>query len=501
MSDDGDVRGFALTLTLLVQEPTQVEVTLSRLTAEGWRAEWTTTHPPESFHLPLHLRGQVRDDSFTLPASLRRRLEDSVGATGGGLPLWIQLREPFGYLALVPWAALLDGVFTGPVLRLPTLSLPRRRVSDSLQVALLAAAPYDRRSSVARLALHSQAVTIAKARPALPATAAQLARSSAGHRPTRSREPLKAEHVDSLVRAILTGSPRRRTTIHVVTTPWVYDDLRLLWRGKRHPGGSHVTLHNPRSLAARLDRSPLGSSHNFWLRLLALAQGGEQADVVHLVAHATVVQTSSRLVFPDSLRTRKPDLASRYVSSTALRAALDALGAWSVCVSSPPQNARVPQLRYFAARLVEQRPGPLLLTDLDADPQCDDVRAGYRFLFAPEAAVPPRLEHGLLASEPHRVRGFPEHAGGLTQVVRAPESERPHDAVSHLLSQDFTPAWVAGAQRFIEQQQMELARLERDAPVGSSRAEAKFRVQGVRDALSVLQAAIEAQAEDPGRWR
>jgi hypothetical protein len=73
--------------------------------------------------------------------------------------------------------------------------------------------------------------------------------------------------------------------------------------------------------------------------------------------------------------------------------------------------------------------------------------------------------------------------------------------VSNLLSQDYTPAWVAGAQRFIEQQQMELARLERDAPVGSSRAEAKFRVQGVRDALSVLQAAIEEQAENPGRWR
>lgn len=500
MSEDEDVRGFALTFTLLVQEPTQVEVTLSRLTADGWRAAWTTTHPPEGFHLPLHLRGDVRDDSFTLPPPLLHRLEDSVPSAGRGLPLWVQLREPFGYLALVPWATLLEGIFTGPVLRLPTLSLPRRPPSDSLQVALLAAAPYERRSSHARLTLHSQVVTMARATPTLPATTAHRARSISRQRPPRSKEPLKAQHVDSLVRAVLNGSPRRRTTIHVVTTPWIYDDLRLLWKGRRHPGGDRVTLHNPRSLAARLDRSPLGSSHNFWLRALALAQGGEQADVVHLVAHATVVQTSTRLVFPDSLRTRKADLASRYVSSTALRAALDALGAWSVCVSSPPQNARVPQLRYFAARLIEQRPGPLLLTDLDADPECDDVRAGYRFLYAPEAAVPPRLEHGLLASEPHRVRGFPE-IGGLSQVVRAPESELPHGAVSNLLSQDFTPAWVAGAQRFIEQQQMELARLERDAPVGSSRAEAKYRVQGVRDALSVLQAAIEEQAENPGRWR
>ena len=498
MDDDPDAtRGHALAFTLLVEEPRRIEVTFRRVTAAGWHDQWTGLYPPDDFHIPLQLRGHIPDSSFSLPAALRGRLVETLGSDGTDLPLWIQLREPFGYLGLVPWAALLAGIFNGPVLRLPTLSLPRRPVSDSLQVALLAAVPYEHRSSSARLALHSQAVTIARTAPTRSASPTADDHGTRP-RPDGNREPLKARHLDHLVRAVLDGSPRRRTTIHVVTTPWIHDDLRLLWRGRRHPGEDRVTLHNPRTLASHVDRSPRPSSHNFWLRLLARAQGDEQADVVHLVSHGSVVQTSSRLVFADSLRTRRPDLASRYVSSSALRAALDALGAWSVCLSSPPEHARVPQLRYFATRLVEQRPGPLLLTDLEADPQCHDVRAGYRFLYAPRPSDPPRLEHALLATEPHRVRGFPEHAGGLTHVVQAPPSERPQQAVREVLSSENTPAWVAGVQRFIEQQQVEIARLERDAPIGSRQPEAEYRTQGIRDALAVLQEALEAELRDGG---
>jgi len=487
--------GHALTMTLLVEESTRVQVTLSRATPHGWLALWSEEYPAELFHIPLHLRGTIADSAFALPDHLRGQLRDSLGPGGTTEPLWIQLVEPFGYLGLVSWADLLHDVARGPVLRLPTLSLEPRRPSDSLQVALLAAVPYEHRSSPARQRLHGRRVTVAKAGPPLRKAARPATKvADAEAESSNNREPLKATHVDSLVRAILEGSPRKVTTVHVVTTPWIYDDLRSLWRGRRAPGDA-VTLHNPWSLAGKLDRSPLPATHNFWLRMLALAQRGEQADVVHLVAHGSVVQTKTRLVFADSLKSRAPDLATRYVSSKGLQSALDMLGAWSVCLSSPPRSTRVPQLRYFAARLVEERPGPLLFTDLQADPTCADVRRGYGFLYSPQPADPPRLEHALLSCEPYRVRGFPEHAGGLTRVVPAPQ---PLPTVRELLSRDTTPAWVAGVQRFIERQQVEIARLERDAPVGSATPEAQFHTLGVRDAVAMLQEAIAAHAGETG---
>jgi hypothetical protein len=255
--DDADAaRGYALAFMLLVEDPRRVEVTFRRVTAAGWHDQWTGHYPPDDFHIPLQLRGHIPDSSFSLPAALRGRLQETLGPDGTDLPLWIQLREPFGYLGLVPWAGLLAGIFNGPVLRLPTLSLPRRAVSDSLQVALLAAVPYERRSSSARQALHSQAVTIARTRPtrAVPPTTQDQPR------PGNSREPLKAHHLDNLVRAVLDGSPRRRTTIHVVTTPWIYDDLRLLVSGRRHTGKRSVTMNDPPSLSSHIDSSSVTSA-------------------------------------------------------------------------------------------------------------------------------------------------------------------------------------------------------------------------------------------------
>jgi len=375
------------------------------------------------------------------------------------------------------------------VVRLPTLTLARRKPSNSLEVTILVAVPSPNRTGDLGTKLHGTKVAVTS-RLMAPISSRDPGRPPA-EQPSGPGS-ITAHDVDRLVHAVLRGSPRAKTTINVVTTPWIWHDLRAMWRGRDWP----VELHDPyrlRDVVQRsTDRGTLAQTP--WLRTLEAAQHGEQADVVHLVCSASVTDIAARLLVADPLNT-STNVSSRYISLRTLMATLDELGAWSVCLTAPPGDPVAPQLRYVASRLAELRPGPILMTDLGLDPECAEVEAGYRFLYATSPARPPTLTHGLVSCEPHRVATTTPQISLVTQVVEAPLAEQPQETAAALMADDTTPIWVAAAQRFIEQRQVELARLEAEAADGSVNPEAAAVRRGVKWALATIQDVLEVQAK------
>lgn len=482
-----------LQATLEAERRASVRLRLHSRGEDGaWAQTWTTTFPPEDLGLPTMVRGEpLHDSGFRLPSAVARELAPHLSR--GARVTWMQLCEPFGYLGMVPWEALLAPLVPGALVRLPTIDLAARTPSTDLQVAVLAVPPDPERPSAASETLHGMRLdAVSRLRSWTHAPPEQAARSRRGLgrdvRPAETR--LTAEDVDVLVTAILHGSPRR-TTVHVVTTPLVYHGLRALWRGRRWP----VHLHDPRPAGGALLHGRTGDAPSDWFGLVTAAMGGEQADVVHLVCGARVAGNRVRLTFADP-----PDngwgSASRLVSLTVLRGFLDGLGAWSVHLSAAPGDPCVPALRMAAARLLEERPGPVSFTDLGRDVDASDVRGAYAFLCRADPALPPRHPGSLLGCEPYRVRGGGSLQGGPHTTIVAPAAAHPSGAIDAIIHDAETPAWVAAAQRFIEQRHLELARLRRDAPVGSSTPEARNTIEGIEEAIADLTAVIEQWAAE-----
>lgn len=463
----------------------------------GWVETWTTTFPPEDLGLPTMVRGEpLHDSGFRLPAVVARELPQHLSR--GARVTWMQLCEPFGYLGMVPWEGLLASVVPGALVRLPTIDLAARTPSSDLQVAVLAVPSDPDRPGTAGEALQGMRLEAAsrwRSWTHAPPVQAPLGRRGEGRTERAPEARLTAADVDVLVGAILHGSPRR-TTVHVVTTPLLYHGLRALWRGRRWP----VHLHDPRPGSGPLGYGPLGygrprAAPTDWFGLVTAAMGGEQADVVHLVCGATVSGNRVKLTLADP-----PEdvvgAGSRFVSLTTLRGFLDGLGAWSVHLSAPPGDPCVPALRMAASRLLEERPGPVSFTDLGRDVDASDVRGAYAFLCRADPALPPRHPGSLLACEPYRVRGGTSLRGGPHTTIEAPAAAHPSGAIGAIIHDAETPAWVAAAQRFIEQRHLELARLRRDAPVGSSTPESRNAIEGIEEAISDLTAVIEQWAAE-----
>lgn len=438
---------------------------------------------PDDFGIPLALTDVSVDAAFTIPAELERVLGEALGEPAPS-HLWLQLVEPFGYLGLVPWERLVKERFGVGVVRLPTMTLARRKPKDSLEVTILVAVPNPKRTSDLGTSLHGKKVAVTS----------RLKPSSRYGDSGRRSGPgsISAHDVDRLVHAVLRGCPRANTTINVITTPWIWHDLRAMWRGRDWPVNLHDAYQLRDAVQRSTDRGALAQTP--WLRTLEAAQQGEQADVVHLVCSASVTDTAARLVVADPLST-STNVSSRYVSLRTLMATLDEVGAWSVCLTAPPGDSVAPQLRYVASRLAELRPGPILMTDLGADPECAEVEAGYRFLYSTRPSEPPILTHGLVSCEPYRVATSAPEISLVTQVVEAPLAEQPKETAAALMAKDTTPIWVAAAQRFIEQRQVELARFEDEAADDSRNPEAAAVKRGVKWALATIQDVLESQAK------
>ena len=86
---------------------------------------------PWPVRLPTTLRGDPLEDSaFSLPDAVATGLPPHLSGTAR--VTWLQLKEPFGYLGMVPWEALLDPLVRGPVLRLASIDVAARVPSADL---------------------------------------------------------------------------------------------------------------------------------------------------------------------------------------------------------------------------------------------------------------------------------------------------------------------------------------------------------------------------------
>ncbi|GAB4064151.1 hypothetical protein GCM10028777_09520 [Angustibacter speluncae] len=482
-----------LQATLETQHRASVRLRLrSRDDGGGWVGTWTAACTPEELGLPTMVRGEpLHDSGFHLPAHVVRELPHVLSR--GARVTWMQLCEPFGYLGMVPWEALLAPHVPGALVRLPTIDLAARTPSSDLQVAVLAVPPDPERPGTAGEVLHGmrlEASSRLRAWTHPVPEQAPLGRRGEGRRERPAEARLTAADVDVLVTSILHGSPRR-TTVHVVTTPLVYHGLRAMWRGRRWP----VRLHDPRPGGGSLGHGRRRTAPADWFAMVTAAMGGEQADVVHLVCGATVSGNRVRLALADPPE-GGDGATSRFVSLSLLRGFLDGLGAWCVHLSAAPGDRCVPALRMAASRLLEERPGPVSFTDLGRDLDASDVRGTYAFLCRQDPALPPRHPDSLLACEPYRVRGAGSLHGGPHTTIEAPAAARPTGAIDAIIHDEETPAWVAAAQRFIEQRHLELARLRRDAPVGSSTPESRSAIEGIEEAIADLTAVIEQWAAE-----
>jgi hypothetical protein len=447
---------------------------------------------PEKYGIPATLTDQrVVDGQFQIPDELDVELRSAVEGMEPLEVVWLQLVEPFGYLGLLPWEQLLVERFGVAVARVPSLTLARRRPRDSLQVTLLVAVPNPRRSGDWATAWHGRVVA-ADSRIRRKAYEVDEEQQAPDGRSYSARD------VDQLVRAIVRGSPASKTTVNVVTTPWIYHDLKALWRG-RSSSKWPVRLHDVRVLRDRVEQAteadPLAQTP--WLRTLRAAQGDEQADVVHLVCHASVTDASTRLVVADPLAT-STNVGSRYVSLQTLMSTLDAVGAWALCLTSPPQSDSGPYLRHVATRMAELRPGPILMTDGSHDPAYREVAEGYRCLFASDRRKLPVLRASMLSCEPGRVAAPSPGAAGVTSVIEPAPDEQPYGAAADLMAGDATPVWLAAAQRFVEQRQVDLARLKRDSAADGLSPEAEAIVRGVELALKKIQEGLAETAKRHG---
>ncbi|WP_155917900.1 hypothetical protein [Marmoricola sp. URHB0036] len=482
-----------LRLTLSPRAGKEVAVLASMPTDADATDDRVLSLAPHDFGLPVSLsRSHIDEGHFHIPTLLEDMVRSALEKTEPNV-LWLQLAEPFGYLALVPWERLLQALFDVTVVRLPTLTLSRRTPHDSLQVAILVAVPDRERPGPLRTTLHGTAVAATNSIPGSGARAraadSDVEGKSRGRRNRRAIES-RALEVDRVVRAVLHGSTRRTTTVHVIPTLWTYHELRKMWHGLKR---TNVVLHDPRVLQkqVRAEQSDTGETRRIpWLRLLKAAQGGEQADVVHLICGAQVTDSKARLVLADPMK-RTPDVSSRFVSISSLIATLDELGAWSLCLSSPAGSKSSAQMRYLGCRIAEMRPGPVLVTDLSADPGCGEVEAGYQFLYAQEQGTPPRLTHGMLVSEPTRA---PDDLLPLTYGVASSADARPRGAAATLMEAENTPIWLAAAQRFVEQRQVQLAQYQKTAKSGTQTPEAAAVALGVEVALAAIQEALATKA-------
>ena len=86
----------------------------------------------------------------------------------------------------------------------------------------------------------------------------------------------------------------------------------------------------------------------------------------------------------------------------------------------------------------------------------------------------------------------------MTSVIEAPPDEQPRGAAADLMARDTTPMWLAAAQRFVEQRQLDLARLERDSGRDGLSPEAAAIARGIKRALATIQNVLEDRAQQSG---
>lgn len=408
-----------------------------------------------------------------LPADFVGELGTRLDELGlaAGLPLWLHLVKPYGFLGAVDWEGALVGALQRPLLRLPDFLERPRENRAVLDVALVCSEPV----SEPRLDP-----------PQLLVDTAQ---------------------------AVLQGSRRERTTIHLFADEQYFHILKA-----RFTNEPRVAVHDPASARThgiqergRVAGAELRDLHSPWLLWIRASMQGRSLDAVHFVAHGFLADQRPAMALAESPLSNRDRGDARYVGVGELAAFLTQTGAWSTMFTSPPGNYSEAGLRLLADTLAQTRPGPVMYhrleTGLGSDSQ---LQALYGFLYAPmPSPVPaqrdwfaycqPSIVEELDPLPPRRVAATALDAnaglfestavplsapqtrgasragsrGGATPRGKPPAAASPTPAAEPDL-----PSWVSAAQRYVEQTAQQLQRREeRDTTTSAVSSEVERTLQ------------------------
>ncbi len=406
-----------------------------------------------------------------------------------GLPLWLHLVKPYGFLGAVDWEAALVPSLDRPLLRLPDFLERPRENRAVLDVALVCSEP------VSEPRLNPAAV------------------------------------VDTIARAALAGSQRPHTTVHVFCDEKHVDAIRA-----RCAGEPRIAVHDPEGARVHgvQKRGGVGGSELLelrspWLLWMRDSMKGRALDAVHFVGHGFIADQKPAIALAESPLSNHDRRDARYVGVGELAAFLMQTGAWSAVFSSPEHNYSEAGLRLLADTLAQTRPGPVLYQRLHPD-SGQDLEELYRFLYAPGASPVPRQREWFAYCQPAIVMGqetkpadTPWLEGSAVDLNAALFSYSPAPA---LTAAAFTPlrrrtrragaaqpsdpaaaapspppelpSWVSAAQRYVEQATQQLQRDvrrsdERAATVGGL-AEPSPAAEEIERTLRKLQSIVASAA-------
>jgi len=194
------------------------------------------------------------------------------------------------------------------------------------------------------------------------------------------------------------------------------------------------------------DTSDLQNPWLLWMRD-SLAEVG--VDAVQFVTHGYAARGHGALAFAESPMHNEDRRWARFVGTREISMLMDQLGAWSVLLTSSPDNYSVAGLRILHDELTEFISGPVMLYEMRDDPAQSDLRSAYEYVFGADATQPP--------------------AAGAISLYTHPDWKQPPDSDEEIPTQrwlgEFTlsgplhdafasanevPAWLAAGQRTLE---------------------------------------------------
>lgn len=348
----------------------------------------------------------------------------SLNKVPAGKPLWLKLARPYGVLGTAPWEKDLGAGLERPILRLP--DYPERPVerSDVLESALIVDAEPD--ADIADVARRAKA----------------------------------------LVQAVLKGSSRTATRIHVFAASRCYGQLTDLTRDPR------VVVHNPKSAKTSIEAFKEQKKENSpslrsaaWVDWVVQSVGPRSLDAVHVIARAHWTESGAFIVSSASPSPEEKESALAAIDLDEFGLLVNRVGAWAVTFV-PPSPACARDIAFVADHFAHLRPGAVLFNPGNDAEDLASLEAACKLLFSGKPSQAPALGNGFLHCHPGFVKGeqqpntelllnlLADHARLLAQ--RAPWGERIGSAIVNLLpgtrrvELSAPPAWVGAMQRFLE---------------------------------------------------
>jgi hypothetical protein len=359
-------------------------------------------------------------DGFVLPATLGAALIEGLSTfdlAGVATPIWLRLARPYGLLGIMPWESALGLALNRPVLRLPDFPGRVAERADVLENVIIVDPPNDDRHT------------------------AEVQR-----------------RLSTLLKAILAGSSRSDTRVHVFINAAWFPRLRIDHADNR------VRFADPLDHARRDGRRDAGGIEQ-WTDWILATVAGRGIDAVHLIGRAALSEAEGSCLLSGTPFVSQGLVPEIEMGVEEVSQLLNQAGAWSVTFTPAISDYR-PSVAFIADALAHRWPGAVLFLGLEGDTDVTAMKTAARLLFAVEATAAPRLVDGFMYCHPAFLKGkqakplkelmplLAAHAVVLT--ARAPAVQRAWGAVTRALpgitqaQQSTPPAWLGATQRFLE---------------------------------------------------